>query len=207
MPQRFVVGFGALAFAIAGFACSGGSPHSGSGGGTQTGGGGGGGTGGNAGGGTGGASYTREGACIETALATATATTYEGTDTFALRDQAGLGTDICQVKFDVKRVADAPAGCPDCLWSHRVELSNPVTLTNENGACANSDLGFSMAKINALTGSKLSLGFVAEFAGAHASVVLKYSEQTMTWERYSYATWDETSAAFRFENRSGACNY
>jgi hypothetical protein len=207
--RRLVLGFSLLVVTAGGLACSGSSPAGGSGG--QPGGGSGGsagaGTGGSAGAGTGGMPYTMEGACIETAMATATTTTYEGTDTYALRDQGGLGVDICQVKFDVKRVAAAPAGCPGCLWSHQVELSNPMTLTDQNGACAKSDLGFSMTKINSLDGSRISIGFVEEFEGAHASVVLKYSDETATWKRHSYATWDETSHAFRFENRYGACNY
>lgn len=205
--RRFVLSLGVLALAAGGFACSGSSPAGGSGGSNGSGGSAGAGSGGSPAGGSGGAAYTREGACVETALATATTSSYEGTDTFALRDQAGLGVDICQVRFDVARVADAPAGCPGCLWSHQVELSNPVTLIDQNGVCARSDLGFSTAKVNALSGSRISLGFVEEFGGAHASVVLKYSDRTATWEQYSYATWDETSHAFRFENRSGACNY
>ena len=206
--RRLVFGIGLLVFTGGFAACSASSPAGGSGG-TPGGSGGsaGAGTGGRGGGGTGGARYTMEGACIETAMATATTTTYEGTATYSLRDQGGLGTDICQVKFDVKRVAAAPAGCPGCLWSHQVELSNPVTLLDQSGVCAQSDLAFTTTKISALAGSKLSIGFVEEFGGAHASVVLKYADQGATWQQHAYATWDETSHAFRFENRFAACNY
>jgi len=103
-------------------------------------------TGGTSSGGTGGGgAFINAGVCGERGMATATTTAYDGTAEFYIIGEAGLGVDVCVVRYDVKRKSAAPAGCADpttgtaCSWSHTVTFSNPTVVTNEGGACDASD--------------------------------------------------------------------
>ena len=133
------------ALAIAACSSSGGGAHpGGSGGSNGTGGatagsmggqgGGGAGTGGADGGASGGAGggFANAAVCGERGMAVANTTAYDGTAEYYIIGDAGLGSDVCVVRFDVKRTGDAPAGCADptttapCSWSHTVTFSNPT---------------------------------------------------------------------------------
>jgi hypothetical protein len=204
----------------AGCSSGGGSP-SGTGGGSGSGGGGGGGagtsgagtagtTGSGGGAGTGG-SFLNAGACGERGMATATATTYDGTAEFYIIGEAGLGSDVCVVRYDVKRTGAGPAGCTDpttgaaCSWSHQVMFSNMTVVTNMDGACDASDSvppldAAGRAQINAMS---IGRGF-SRVAG-HGDSLMKY-EGTM-WTVVGRASWDMTSGSFGYDLRTGACNY
>lgn len=161
-------------------------------------------TGGSGGGGNG---FAQVGVCGQRGKGTANATVYEGYEEFYLIAEEGFGSDICVVRFDVKRVGEAPAGCMDCEWTHRVELSNPSVITDVDGVCAKSELGFSAAKIAATASASASYGYVSEFAG-HNSVLMKYGDGgTTIWDAYGNATWDEATSSFRFDRRNGFCGY
>ena len=102
--------------------------------------------GGTSGGGTGGGgSFINAGVCGERGMATVNTTAYDGTAEFYIIGEAGLGVDVCVVRYDVKRMGAAPASCADpttstaCAWSHTVTFSNPTVVTNEGGACDASD--------------------------------------------------------------------
>ena len=78
-------------------------------------------------------------------MATASTTDYNGTSEFYIVSEAGLGVDVCVVRFDVKRTGAAPAGCVDpttsaaCSWSHTIQFTNPTVVTDTGGACDASD--------------------------------------------------------------------
>jgi hypothetical protein len=212
-----------LLFAIVagGAACSSGSSQP-----TGTGGAGGGGTAGSAGsgtagttggagttgaGGTGGGGFLNAGACGERGMATATATAYDGTAEFYIISEAGLGVDVCVVRFDVKRSGTAPAGCVDpttgtaCSWSHQVTFSNPMVVTNTDGACDASDSvpPLDSAGIARINGMSIGRGFSK--VAAHGDSLMKYDASK--WTVVGRASWDETSGSFGYNILTGSCNY
>ena len=169
-----------------------------------------GGTGGSAGSGAGGSAspWANLGVCgIRGESPAVSASSYEGFEEYYMIGDDGFGSDICVVRFAVTRVGEAPAGCTDCAWSHRVAYSNPEVLTDVDGVCAMSELGMTAAKIAELDGTESSYGYVFEYAG-HVSVLLKYDEATTTWEPNGNASWNEDTGMLRFNKRNGSyCGY
>lgn len=158
--------------------------------------------------------FTRVGVCGQRGEATVdTEETFEGFQEYYIIDDSGLGDDICVVRFDVERAGDAPGGCEmfagqqdECLWTHLVELKNPMITLDENGVCENSELGLDAAALMEIDGSQVAYGFVSQYAG-HNSVLLKYDDSSETWVPNGNATWDPETGAFRFDRRDGFCNY
>jgi hypothetical protein len=156
--------------------------------------------------------FTKMGVCGRRGMSTVNATSFMGTEEFYILADRGFGDDICVVKFDVKRVGEAPAGCDDpaadvdCLWTHQVEYSNPMKTTDVDGVCANSQLGLTAAKLDEIDGSRASYGFVSEFAG-HNSVMMWYDASKSAWDAFGNATYEEQAGALRFDRREGICNY
>lgn len=160
------------------------------------------------GGAGGGSRFSTQAVCGRRGSATGNATTYDGWEEIWMTGDAGLGLDVCVVRYDVKRVGDAPAGCTDCTWTEMVEYSNPRILTNTDSACLNSDLALDMTAINAVVGTRMSIGFVSMYLGAHGSVRKKYNATTMTWDLSGSATWDTTmNDLFKYDERNGYCYY
>jgi len=189
----------------------GGSAGSGAGG-TATGGTSAGGTGaGGTGGGGMGGGFLNAGACGERGMGTVSTTDYNGTSEFYIISDAGLGVDVCVVRFDVKRTGAAPAGCVDpttgaaCSWSHLVQFSNPTVTTNTNGACDASDSvpQLDAAGIAQINGSSVGRGFSK--IAAHGDSLMKYDGSK--WTVVGRASWDETASTFGYNILTGACNY
>lgn len=198
-----------------GIACSsGGASPSGSGGGgaTATGGSAGGNAGSGMGGGAAGTGGTGGGfinaaTCGERGSGTASPTTYDGTADFFIVGEAGLGSDVCVVRFDVKRVGAAPAGCTNCDWAHLVEFSNPTVITNVDGACDASD---SVPPLDAagraqLTGKRIGRGFSR--TTGHGDALMKYDESMLMWIGFGRANWDEPTSSLGYNIVSGTCSY
>ena len=171
-----------------------------------------GGTGGTSGAaGSGGGGFLNAGACGERGMATATAAGYDGTAEFYIIGEAGLGSDVCVVSFDVKRTAAAPAGCVDpttsasCSWSHTVAFSNPMIVTNIDGACDASD---SLPPLDAAGRAQIAAATVgrgfSKVAG-HGDSLMKYDGSK--WTVVGHASWNETSGNFGYDIRTGNCNY
>jgi hypothetical protein len=172
---------------------------------------GGGGSGGTSlGGGTsgagGGSGFAESGVCGARGQSPVSADSFAGYEEFYLIGDRGFGTDICVVRFDVSRVGEAPAGCDDCVWTHRVEYSNPQILVDLDGVCENSDLGMDSARIAEIDASEAAYGFVEEYSG-HVSVLMKYDETTSTWGPNGNASWNEEAGELRFDRRDGICRY
>ena len=62
--------------------------------------------------------------CGQRGRAMATATSFDGYEEFFLTGDSGMGDDLCVVKFELKRVGAAPAGCTACQWTHLLEYGN-----------------------------------------------------------------------------------
>jgi len=191
-----------------GTAGTGGSAGSGGGAGTGAGGT----TGGTSSGGTGGGgAFINAGVCGERGMATATTTAYDGTAEFYIIGEAGLGVDVCVVRYDVKRKSAAPAGCADpttgtaCSWSHTVTFSNPTVVTNEGGACDASDSvpALDAAGRASINGSSVGRGFSG--VAGHGDSLMKY--EGSTWTVVGHASWNETSGSLGYDIRTGNCNY
>ena len=151
--------------------------------------------------------YTRVAVCGSRGRATADATSYDGYEERFMIDDSGLGVDICVVRWDLKRVGAAPAGCTVCSWTHLVEYSNPTVITDTGGVCANSDLHLDAAAIAAVVGTRASIGFASMLGGAHGSARMKYFDTTQMWDVFGNATWDTSTNSFRYDYRDGFCNY
>ena len=186
---------------------SGGSAGTGSGGNAGTGSGG---TTGSAG--SGGSSGTSGGflnaaTCGERGMATVNATSYMGYAEFFIIGEAGLGTDVCAVRFDVNRVGAAPAGCTDCNWSHQVQFTNPTVTTNVDGACDANDAipAIDAAGRAALTGSKSSRGF-SKITG-HGDALMKYDDMMKMWIEVGRGNWDQPTSSLGYNITTGNCSY
>src|SRR5262249_15146015 len=142
----------------------------------------------------GGSTFTEVGVCGQRGMGTVDADSFDGWEEFYIIGEEGFGDDICVVRFDVKRAGAAPDGCDDpaadvdCLWTHEVQYSNPQVMTDMNGVCAKSDLGFDAAAIAEIEGSRVAYGFVSEYVG-HNSVLLTYDEAMAKWVANGNATW------------------
>jgi hypothetical protein len=162
-------------------------------------------------GGTGGGTFLNAGACGERGMATANATTYDGTAEFYIISEAGLGVDVCVVRFDVKRTGAAPAGCVDpttnaaCNWSDLVTFSNPTVVTNTGGACDASDSvpPLDAAGIATINGMSIGRGFSR--VAAHGDSLMKYDASK--WDVVGRASWDEATGSLGYNIVTGACNY
>jgi hypothetical protein len=209
-----VVGF--LVALAGGAACSSGgdsTPGTGGSGGSSAGGnsgsGGRAGTTGTAGGMGGG--FLNPGACGERGTATANATAYDGTAEFYIIGEAGLGSDVCVIKFDVKRTGAAPANCVDpttsatCSWSHQVAFSNPTVVLNMGGACDASDSVPPLDAAGRAQIATMSVGRGFSTVAGHGDSLMKY-EGSM-WTVVGHASWDQASGSFGYDIRTGACNY
>jgi hypothetical protein len=166
-----------------------------------------------AGAGTGGEDgFAQVGVCGQRGDATVNASAFMGFEEFYLIAEEGFGDEICVVRFEVTRVGEAPAGCDDpaadvdCLWTHRVEFSDPSVVTDVDGVCADSQLGLDEPAIAAIDGSQAAYGYVSEFAG-HNSVLMKYDDEAGMWDAYGNGRWDAAAERFRFDRRDGLCNY
>jgi hypothetical protein len=201
-----------IAMAAAAAACSSGGSSGGTGGGGGAGAAGGtAGTGAGGGAGTGAGGFLNPASCGERGMATANATTYDGTSEFYIIGDSGLGDEVCTIRFDVKRTGAAPANCMDpttsaaCTWSHQVTFSNPMVITNTNGACDASDSvpPLDAAGIAGINNSTIGRGF-SKVAG-HGDSLMKYDGTK--WTVVGHSSWNETTSAFDYNVISGACNY
>jgi hypothetical protein len=161
---------------------------------------------GTSGAGGGGSGFAASGVCGARGQSPVSADSFSGYEEFYLIGDRGFGTDICVVRFDVSRVGEAPAGCEDCVWTHRVEYSNPQILTDVDGVCGSSELGMDSARIDEIDASQAAYGFVDEYSG-HVSVLMKYDEATSTWGPNGNASWSEEVGELRFDRRDGICGY
>src|SRR5690606_37593364 len=116
-----------------------------------------------------------------------------------------LGDPQCVVRVQVHRVGDAPPDCPDCLWSHSVQRSEPEVLTNIDDACSKSELALDAAAVAALADEVLDYGYVHEYTG-HNDVLMGY-DTTDLWKARHFAQWSEDSGELVFDRRDGFCNY
>jgi len=69
----------------------------------------GGGSGGGTGAGDAGGAFANAGVCGERGMANVSSTAYDGTAEFYIIGEGGLGSDVCVVRYDVKRTGPAPA--------------------------------------------------------------------------------------------------
>jgi len=72
-----------------------------------------------------GSSYPNVGVCGERGQATADTTSFDGYEERYIIGDSGFGSEICVIRFDLKRVGDAPAGCTVCLVGALARYSNP----------------------------------------------------------------------------------
>ncbi len=153
--------------------------------------------------------FTMSGVCGNRGRVTATATTFDGYEELFIIGEDGLGKDVCVVRFDLKRVGDAPGGCADCLWSHLVEYSNPTIMLGggEDGPCVKGQFGLTAAKLASITGCRTAVGFAKEYLGAHGSARMKYGAAAAKWDVAGNATWDESMSLFRYDERDGICSF
>ncbi len=168
---------------------------------------------GSGGGAAGDSGYAELGVCGRRSEGIVTETSFDTYQEYYLLGDEGQGPEVCVVRFDVSRIGDGPAGCEkfagqqeECLWTHLVEFTNPRVLIDEEGACANSELGMDAAAIAEIDGRQVAYGYVFEYQG-HNSVLMIYDEEQAIWKPLLNAGWGEESGDFRFDERDGFCGY
>jgi len=201
-----------IAMAAAAAACSSGGSSGGTGGGGGAGAAGGtAGTGAGGGAGTGAGGFVNPASCGERGMATANATTYDGTSEFYIIGDSGLGDEVCVIKFDVNRTGAAPANCADpttkaaCSWSHQVKFTNPTVVTNTNGACDNSDSVPQLTAAGIAQINNMSIGRGFSRVAGHGDSLMKYGGTA--WDVVGHSSWNESTSMFDYNVISGACNY
>jgi hypothetical protein len=161
--------------------------------------------------------FTEEGQCGRRIEATVTDDSFSGFMDFYLigAEQVEQGISdqfICAVRFTLERVDAGPEGCTDgltndpCAWSHGVALSDPSSVTDEAGVCAQSELGFDQARIDELDGSEAAFGFFPNYL-SHSDILLTYEEATSSWLAQGAAVWDATTGMLSWQRGDGACRY
>lgn len=174
-------------------------------------------TGGSAGNGADASSWPNVGVCAQHAEATVDTTSFVGWEERYIISDSGLGADVdrpCVVRFDLKRVGDAPHadGCMDslskkCEWTHVVEYSNPKVMADLDGVCTKSDLAMTSEAIAKIVGSRVEVGFSKQVNGAHGSARMIYFEAKQAWDVAGNAAWDSSTNKLSYTFRDGFCNY
>jgi hypothetical protein len=143
--------------------------------------------------------FPNGGVCGEDGSATATACAYDGTEDFVVWGEDGLGDPItsrvCVIRFDVKRVGNAPPGCARCGWTQTLEYSNPRMMTDVNGACANSGYGLTSAKIAQINGCRVAVGYEPDCLDHDGACRWKYYVSTGMWAYASGLSFCSAQAA------------
>jgi hypothetical protein len=114
--------------------------------------------------------------------------------------------DVCRVRFKLHAVARPAVSCAVCEWEVVVEKSDPEILSNQNDACAHSELGLDDASIAAQVGERIAYGFAPESVG-HANILMRYNTESKKWEEYTVSNWDSLQSLFRYKRRDGMCAY
>ena len=139
---------------------------------------------------------------------------YSGTHDLILVGDQGVGEDLCVVRFDANTVSDPEVACTvissgtqlDCLFGTVVELSNPTTITDVDGVCANSERALDEDEIAAWVGEQFGMGFAPESTG-HGNILVRFDESTMTWTEWASATFDSDTGDLEYRQSDGVCEY
>ena len=163
-----------------------------------------------------GGDFDKTGVCGERGLAFASTAEYSGTAEMYLFSEedlmrAMLETPICAVTFDVERVGDAPPGCVGgfsgtCTWSHLIELRNPRVTADVDGVCASHELALDDERLASLDGSRVSLGYMTDFAG-HTDVLMRFDDAAGAWFEWAAAFHDPDTGIVSYDVRHGPCGY
>jgi len=159
----------------------------------------------------GGGSFVNAGVCGERGMATANTTAYNGTAEFYIIGEAGLGSDVCVVRYDVTRTGAAPANCVDpttnaaCNWSHTIKFTNPTVVTNEGGACDASDSVPPLDAAGRAAINNMTVGRGFSRVAGHGDSLMKY--EGSAWTVVGRASWDDTSSMIGYDIRTGNCMY
>jgi hypothetical protein len=149
--------------------------------------------------------YANPGLLRQSGKATVSASDYAGTEEYHIVSEGGLGTDVCDVKFDVKRVGAVSAPCQECDWSHLVELSNPEVVVDENGACAANDCEPIAGGFSKIAGLKIALGFSKKTG--HGDQLMHFDEAKAMWLPVGRGNWDESSGSLGYTIAGSVCTY
>ena len=133
-------------------------------------------------------------------------TPYEGFEELYILTNEDDPTDVCRVRYDLHAVGEPEVPCSICEWDVVVERSNPSVVVDLEGACANSDLSLDDAAIAGAVGKRDAYGFAREYVG-HASILMRYNENTGQWDALTTSNWDPTTSALRYNRRDGLCSY
>lgn len=174
-----------------------------------------GGTGGSATGGdsgTGGSDFQNVGLCAFQGAGVWESGSYSGTHDLILVGDQGVGEDLCVVRFDANTVAEPEVPCmgagaqEPCSFGTVVELSDPVTVTDVDGACGNSERALDEAGIAARVGERIGMGYAPESTG-HGNILVRFDEARMTWVEWGSATFDPDTGDLSYRHNDGVCNY
>lgn len=153
-----------------------------------------------------GAAVGGEGICGLRSEAEVTEDAYVGWEEYYLIGDEGLGEPLCVVRFAIERVDDAPAGCSDCVWTHRVRRTFDEVVLDEDGVCARSELGLDEDSLAELDGTEFDVGYVVEYTG-HNDVLMGYDAASQEWSARQFAHWDDEGGTLTFDRRDGICAY
>jgi hypothetical protein len=118
------------------------------------------------------------------------------------------------VRFDVNTIAEPEVPCAvitsgveePCSFGTIVELSNPMTITEVDGVCANSERALDEAGIAAHVGEQFGMGYAPESTG-HGDILVRFDETRMTWGEWATASFAPDTGELEYRYTDGVCNY
>lgn len=133
-------------------------------------------------------------------------TAYDGFEELYILTNNDDPVDVCRVRYELHAVGTPAVSCTFCEWEVVVEKRNPTVVTDEGGACANSDLALDEAAIANAAGERIAYGFAREYVG-HASILMRYNEASGQWDGIATADWDPSTSTLLYNKRDGLCAY
>ncbi|MEE9383778.1 MAG: hypothetical protein V3V08_10225 [Nannocystaceae bacterium] len=131
---------------------------------------------------------------------------YSGIIDYLLLADEGNGEELCRVRFSLNTVAEPDPPCGECYWSTVARLSEPIQITDIEGACADSERNMGAAGIEARMAETVAMGFAMESTG-HGEVLVHYNDDTMQWGIVAFGEWDAETGSLAYDRVEGFCRY
>ena len=150
--------------------------------------------------------YAHLGVCGVSGETTTGVETVSGYEEHYLIGEEGFGETLCRIRYPLLYIGEPDVPCDGCAVSFAVERGEPDVVVNEENVCSTSELGLDDARMAALVGTQVALGYMAEYVG-HANVLMQLDVSTGAWQATAFAAYDETTGILSFDQRDGYCGY
>ncbi|MBN1335389.1 MAG: hypothetical protein JXB39_05465 [Deltaproteobacteria bacterium] len=131
------------------------------------------------------------------------ALSWDGTETWYVTADKGMGDDLCLVTWDISSTT-VRTDCLDCDWAFDLVRTDPRVDVDADPGCE-ALLGVTPDVLAAIHGSTVTWGYVSEFYG-HAQMLMTWTEAD-GWGPAAYASYDESTEVFHYDDQDGYVTY